>query len=93
MTQGQRFGTYLRQLRLVTGLTQESLAERTGISSKAISDLERNPARMPRLDTVNLLAAVLARKPEPHRQCTAAARPLPFVAQPPAQAADTPDWA
>ncbi|MGH3119473.1 MAG: helix-turn-helix domain-containing protein [Streptosporangiaceae bacterium] len=50
------FGELLRQRRLVAGLTQEALAERAGVSAKAISDLERDPDRKPRLDTVGLLA-------------------------------------
>jgi transcriptional regulator with XRE-family HTH domain len=49
------FGALLRQRRLATGMTQEALAERAGISAKAISDLERDPDRTPRLYTVGLL--------------------------------------
>ena len=37
------FGELLRQRRLAAGLTQEALAERAGVSAKAISDLERDP--------------------------------------------------
>jgi transcriptional regulator with XRE-family HTH domain len=50
------FGELLRQRRLAAGLTQEALAERVGVSAKAISDPERDPGRTPRLDTVGLLA-------------------------------------
>ena len=39
------FGALLRRLRLAAGLTQEALAERAGVSAKAVSDLERDPAR------------------------------------------------
>jgi predicted ATPase/DNA-binding XRE family transcriptional regulator len=53
------FGELLRQRRLAAGLTQEALAERAGVSAKAISDLERDPDRTPRLDTVGLLADAL----------------------------------
>jgi len=53
------FGELLRQRRLAAGLTQEALAERAGVSAKAISDLERDPGRTPRLDTVGLLADAL----------------------------------
>jgi transcriptional regulator with XRE-family HTH domain len=53
------FGELLRQRRLAAGLTQEALAERAGISAKAVSDLERDPDRTPRLDTVGLLADAL----------------------------------
>jgi transcriptional regulator with XRE-family HTH domain len=53
------FGELLRQRRLAAGLTQEALAEQAGVSAKAISDLERDPDRTPRLDTVGLLADAL----------------------------------
>ena len=46
------FGELLRRRRLAAGLTQEALAERAGISAKAVSDLERDPERAPRLDTI-----------------------------------------
>src|SRR5215211_111715 len=53
------FGALLRRLRLAAGLTQEALAERAGISVKAVGELERDPARAPRFDTVTLLADAL----------------------------------
>ncbi|MDQ6603516.1 MAG: tetratricopeptide repeat protein [Chloroflexota bacterium] len=69
------FGAVLKRMRLAAGLTQEALAERAGVSGKAISDLERDPARTPRLDTVALLADALALPPERRTQLLAAARP------------------
>ena len=57
------FGELLRQRRLAAGLTQEALAERAGVSAKAVSDLERDPDRTPRLDTVGLLADALGLDP------------------------------
>ena len=35
------FGVLLKRYRLVAGLTQEGLAERAGISARAVSDLDR----------------------------------------------------
>ncbi len=35
------FGELLRRSRVATGLTQEELAERAGLSARGISDLER----------------------------------------------------
>jgi predicted ATPase/DNA-binding XRE family transcriptional regulator/TolA-binding protein len=67
------FGELLRQRRLAAGLTQEALAERAGVSAKAISDLERDPERTPRLDTVGLLADALG--PGERIALLAAARP------------------
>ena len=53
------FGEILQRLRLAAGLTQEGLADRAGISPRAISDLERGARRYPRRDTLNLLADAL----------------------------------
>ncbi|HEX5303772.1 MAG TPA: helix-turn-helix domain-containing protein [Streptosporangiaceae bacterium] len=69
------FGELLRQRRLAAGLTQEALAERAGVSAKAISDLERDPDRTPRLDTVGLLADALGLGPAERASLLAAARP------------------
>lgn len=52
------FGRLLRQHRLAAGLTQEELAERTRMSVRALSDLERG-RRQPRRSTVTALAAGL----------------------------------
>jgi predicted ATPase/transcriptional regulator with XRE-family HTH domain len=74
-TEATGFGALLRQLRLAAGLTQEGLAERAGVSSKAVSDLERGPTRSPRLDTVALLADALGLDPTGRSRLLAAARP------------------
>lgn len=42
------FGSLLRQYRMASGLTQEALADRANLSSRAISDLERGINRVPR---------------------------------------------
>jgi DNA-binding XRE family transcriptional regulator len=49
------FAELLRQHRLALGLTQGELAERAGLSERAISDLERGLKRAPRASTVQLL--------------------------------------
>jgi predicted ATPase/transcriptional regulator with XRE-family HTH domain len=69
------FGALLKRQRLAAGLTQEALAERAGLSPKAVSDLERDPARSPRLGTVSLLADALAVDPDARAELLAAARP------------------
>jgi predicted ATPase/transcriptional regulator with XRE-family HTH domain len=69
------FGTLLRRLRLAAGLTQEALAERAHVSAKAVGELERNSIRVPRLDTVALLADALGLNAEGRAQMLAAARP------------------
>jgi predicted ATPase/DNA-binding XRE family transcriptional regulator len=53
------FARSLRQHRLACGLTQEELAERAGVSARAVSDLERGLKRAPRASTVRLLAEAL----------------------------------
>ena len=56
---GASFGALVRHHRLRAGLTQERLAERARLSARAVADLERLPARRPRLDTAALLADAL----------------------------------
>ncbi|MEV0675280.1 helix-turn-helix domain-containing protein [Actinosynnema sp. NPDC050436] len=56
---GSAFGDFLRFYRLKNVLTQEQLAERTGISVRAISDMERGRARTPHRRTLDLLAGGL----------------------------------
>jgi transcriptional regulator with XRE-family HTH domain len=53
------FGTLLRRLREASGLTQEDLAARAGLSAKGISDLERGARRRPHPQTVRALADAL----------------------------------
>lgn len=51
---GATFGPALRALRDRAGLTQEELAERSGLSVRGISDLERGIKRRPHGETVRL---------------------------------------
>jgi predicted ATPase/transcriptional regulator with XRE-family HTH domain len=53
------FGERLRAARLAAGLTQEELADRSGIATRTISDLERGVNDMPRASTARLLADAL----------------------------------
>ena len=54
-----QFGDLLRGLRLRVGLSQEALAERAGISTRGISDLERGINRAPQRETAVRLANAL----------------------------------
>jgi predicted ATPase/transcriptional regulator with XRE-family HTH domain len=84
MAGATQFGTLLRQLRLAAGLTQEALAERAGVSSKAVRGLERHSNRAPRLVTVELLADALTLNQTERARFQAAARPDTIaVAEPP----------
>ena len=69
------FGSTLKRLRLAAGLTQEELAGRAGMSARAVSDLERDPRRTPRLDTVTLLADALGVGQDQRAEMLGAARP------------------
>ncbi len=55
----QRFGMFLRRRRLNAGLTQEELADRTGLSVRAISDIERGITSRPHSNSVSMLAQAL----------------------------------
>jgi tetratricopeptide (TPR) repeat protein/transcriptional regulator with XRE-family HTH domain len=90
MTTGsaQSFGDLLRRQRLAAGLTQEKLAELAGLSVRGLSDLERGARRVPRRETVQLLAKALHLSAAERTQLEAAVRkPGVPVAQPPGGAA------
>ena len=55
----ETFGELLRRYRLGAGLSQESLAERAGLSADAISYLERGRRTAPRPETLTALATAL----------------------------------
>src|SRR4051794_40871686 len=69
--------TLLRRLRSAAALSQEALAERAGVSVRAISDLERGVHRVPRLETVRLLADALALGEADRASLLVAVRPDP----------------
>lgn len=69
------FGALLKRYRTASGLTQEALAERARLSTRAISDLERGVNRAPRHDTLKLLAAALGLTEHQAALFGAAARP------------------
>ncbi|HEU5432805.1 MAG TPA: helix-turn-helix domain-containing protein, partial [Thermomicrobiales bacterium] len=77
------FGDRLRRLREAAGLSQEALAERSGLSARGISDLERGLRRQPRLETVRLLADALALEPAERAHLLNAARLMPHLAAEP----------
>src|SRR5439155_22372508 len=69
------FGLMLKRHRLGAGLTHEGLAERAGLSARAISDLERGVTQAPRRDTLALLAEALRLTDDQRASLEAAARP------------------
>jgi predicted ATPase/DNA-binding XRE family transcriptional regulator len=68
------FGEVLRRLRHDLGLTQEELAERAGLSTRGISDLERGVKRTPHRDTALRLADALVLSPDARRTFVASSR-------------------
>ncbi len=54
------FGDLLKRYRTAAGLSQETLAERAGLSTRAISALEQGTRRAPRRETVRMLASALS---------------------------------
>ncbi len=71
----ERFADQLRRHRLAAGLTQEELAERSGLSVRGISDLERGVKQRPHPETVRLLARGLDLSPDAVEALRAAASP------------------
>ena len=76
MNQHERptFGALLQRLRLAAGLSQEELAERSGVTPGAISALERGVRRSPYQHTLARLAAGLDLSPQEYALFEAAAR-------------------
>ncbi len=68
------FAELLGRFRHATGMTQEALAERAGISTRGISDLERGVKRRPQRETVRRLLAALDLSPRERDAFTSAAR-------------------
>ena len=83
------FGELLRRFRVAAGLTQEALAERAGISTRGISDLERGAHGLPRKDTLRLLLDALALSPADRATLVAAAR-RPVTTRVPQESDDRP---
>lgn len=80
------FGAALSRLRLAAALSQEELAERAGLSARAVSDLERGIRQRPRPESLRLLADALDLAGSERQQFIAAAQPghQASAARPPA---------
>ena len=76
------FGHLLRQHRTLAGLSQEALAEQSGISTRAVSDLERGVKTRPHPATMRLLADALHLGPEDRAALAQASRPATALPSP-----------
>jgi len=84
------FAHLLRRFRRAAGLTQEELAERANLSARAVSDLERDDDRVPRRDTLELLADALQFSTEDRAILDQTVRRARAASPPSRQAASTP---
>lgn len=73
--QPRPFGELLRRYRMAAGLTQEELAERAGLSRRAIGALETGDRRTPHKETIALLAEALGLTAAEQSLLESAARP------------------
>ncbi len=76
------FGQLLRRYRQTAVLSQEALAGRANLSVQAIGQLERGDRRVPRLETVQLLATALQLDEAARATLLAAARPDSAISAP-----------
>ncbi len=76
------FGQLLRQLRTAAALSQEDLADRSGLSRNGISNLERGLHPEPHLESVRMLADALALGDDERAALLAAARPTVWAEAP-----------
>src|SRR5918911_2080712 len=81
------FGELLRRYRTAAGVTQEELAERAGITAKAVGALERGERRQPWPETVRRLATALGLSEDVRAAFLAAVSRQPVAAPLP-----TPQW-
>src|SRR5262245_60012284 len=72
---GESFGALLRRHRVAAALSQEALAERAGLRTGAVSDLDRGAKQRPYLETVRLLADALGLDAAQREALALAARP------------------
>ena len=80
MTDGESVGALLRAHRHAAKLTMEELAEASGVSARAISDMERGHSRRPQRRTLKAIIDALGLDPGDERtllNAAAAAREIP----------------
>ena len=71
---GRGFGDRLASRRQLAGLSQQELAERSGLSARSVGNLERGRVRWPHPDTVRRLADALGLHGQARDEFSAGAR-------------------
>lgn len=82
MTEQSSLGRLIKRYRAAAALSQEELAARAGVSTRAISDLERGIHHTPHAHTLDALITALALSPEQRALVLATARPDAGMANP-----------
>ena len=54
-----KFGTFIRELRLNRGIGQRELAASIGIAASYLNDIEKNKRKAPKINVINNLSDVL----------------------------------
>ena len=54
-----KFGTFIRELRLKKGIGQRNLAKKIGIAASYLNDIEKNKRAAPKINIINKLSTVL----------------------------------
>ena len=54
-----KFGTFIRELRLKKGIGQRKLADSIGVAASYLNDIEKNKRTAPKINVINKLSAVL----------------------------------
>ena len=83
------FGVLLKEMRLAVGLTQEALAERSGVGARSIQDLERGISR-PQQATLQRLVVALRLSEQDQRRLRALGVPRPRRSAAPSDEAQAP---
>jgi tetratricopeptide (TPR) repeat protein/transcriptional regulator with XRE-family HTH domain len=82
---GGGLGDLLRARRIAAGLTQEQLAERSGLSVRAIRDIERGRTGRPYRRSVGLLSGALGLSDPAHGELVSASQASPAETEAPAR--------